>query len=103
MGQATPLVALLFAVVAGAILLLTQLGVVATHRAQARTAADAVALAGAADGEPAARSVAFANRAELESYSQQGEDVEVTVRVDEARATARAQRRWVTNQRGAPR
>ena len=103
MGQATPLVALLFAVVAGAILLLAQLGAIAADRAQARTAADAAALAGAADGETAARSVAVANHAGLESFVQQGEDVEVTVRVDRARASARARRRWVTMQPGAPR
>ena len=103
MGQATPLVALLFAVVAGAVLLLTQLGAVAADRAHARTAADAAALAGAAGGEPAARSVAVANHATLESFAPQGDEVEVTVRVDDARATARARRRWVTKQPGAPR
>lgn len=94
-GQATPLVALLFAVTAGAIVLLGHLGAVVADRAEARTAADAAALAGAAEGEPAARAVASANDADLEEFVALGGDVEVVVRVGQARARARARGRWV--------
>src|SRR5437868_7123289 len=47
-GQLLPLYALVVLVACVAMLLLVRLGVIATHRAHARTAADAAALAGAA-------------------------------------------------------
>ena len=97
-GQATPLVALVLAAGAGAVVLLALLGGVVSDRAEARTAADAAALAGAAGGEPAARAVAVANHGQLESFEQRDNDVEVTVRVDHARATSRAARRWTADQ-----
>ena len=74
------------------LLALVPLGQAATHRARARTAADAAALAGAAEGEDAAREVAGANGAELTEWRAQGRDVWVEVRVEGARATAKARR-----------
>lgn len=94
-GQATPLWALVL-VLAG--LLLVPVGLLiraAVDRAEARSAADAAALAGALEGEPAARSVAAENGARLTSYAEQGDLVEVTVVVGDRRATARAERRLV--------
>lgn len=97
-GQTTPLIALGLALVAGAIILLALLGNLATDRARARTAADAAALAGAAEGPDVARRVAAANGSSIEAYHRAGDEVEVTVKVGDARATARAQLRWIVHQ-----
>ena len=91
-GQLAPLYAVIVLVAGGAMVLLVHLGVLAVHRAQARTAADAAALAGAADGRLAAEAVAQANGAVLESFFALGSDVEVRVRVGSTHATARARR-----------
>jgi hypothetical protein len=91
-GQLTPLYAVIVLVAAGAMVLLAHLGVLAVHRAHARTAADAAALAGAAEGSSAAEEVARANGAVLESFIAVGPDVEVRVRVGSTHATARARR-----------
>ena len=91
-GQATPLWAVVL-VLAGLLLVPTGLLVRATvERAEARSAADAAALAGALQGEGAARSVAAANGAELIAYEESGALVEVSVVVGDRRATARAER-----------
>jgi uncharacterized membrane protein len=87
-----PLYAVVVLVAGGAMLLLAHLGVLAVHRAHARTAADAAALAGAAEGRSAADEVARANGAVLESFVTAGSDVEVRVRVGATHATARARR-----------
>ncbi len=97
LGQAALLTVVAVAVVAGVIVaLLAGLGAVARDRARARTAADAAALAGAGagpgSGPAAAMTVAAANGGELEHQETIGEQVEVTVRVGAARATARAVR-----------
>jgi hypothetical protein len=73
-------------------LLIAQLGLLAVHRAQARTAADAAALAGAAEGRDAAALVAQANGAVLEAFAVDGVDVQVRVRVGSTHASARARR-----------
>jgi uncharacterized membrane protein len=91
-GQLAPLYAVIVLVAGGAMLLLVHLGVLAVHRAHARTAADAAALAGAAEGHAAADEVARANGAVLESFIAMGSDVEVRVRVGSTHATARARR-----------
>ncbi len=91
-GQLAPLYAVVVLIAAGAMVLLAQLGVLAVHRAHARTAADAAALAGAADGRDAAEAMAQANGAVLEAYVAEGSDVEVRVRVGSTHATARARR-----------
>lgn len=91
-GQVAPLCAVVVLVAAGAMLLIAQLGVLAVHRAHARTAADAAALAGATEGRDAAAQVAQANGAELESFVVSGSDVQVRVRVGSTHASARARR-----------
>ena len=91
-GQATPLWAVVL-VLAGLLLVPTGMLVRATvQRAEARSAADAAALAGALEDEAAARSVAGANGAELVDYEVRGDLVEVTVVVGDRKATARAER-----------
>ncbi|NNF54493.1 MAG: hypothetical protein HKN03_08625 [Acidimicrobiales bacterium] len=64
----------------------------ASERAQVQSFADAVALAGAAEGEAAASRIADANGAELVSYRQNGNAVEVTVAAFGVRAMAVAER-----------
>lgn len=94
-GQATPLWAIVL-VLAG--MLLVPLGLLARatfERAEAQNAADAVALAGALDGERAARDLAHRNGAELVAFEDLGGAVEVTVVVGDRRATARAERETV--------
>jgi hypothetical protein len=95
-AQAVPIVVALIGVALLAALLIADVGRAAGDRARARTAADVVALAGAAEGETAARELAATNDAVLEAFTAQGDSVEVTVRVGDARATARARREVVT-------
>jgi hypothetical protein len=73
---------------------LARLGGGAVDAARARTAADAAALAGAAEGRAAAAEVAGANGARLVSYRSLGTDVVVTVEVGPARVRARARAWW---------
>ena len=89
-GQATPLVAAMVAIVLAAMVALVPAARALADRAHARTAADAAALAGAVEGEGAARALAEVNGGELLSFRvQQGEAV-VRVRVGSADAYARA-------------
>ena len=74
------------------LLALVPLARAVADEARARTAADAAALAGAAEGEDAAREVAEANGAELVHWRAEGADVWVEVRVGDARAVAKARR-----------
>ena len=90
-GQALPLLAAVLVVAAAAALVVADLGVAAVERAKARTAADAAALAGAAEGEAAARQVAAANGRELVSFTRDGVVVEVVVRAGRAAARATAE------------
>jgi Flp pilus assembly protein TadG len=101
-AQAVPIVVALIAVALLAALVLADLGRAAGDRARARTAADVAALAGAAEGEGAARDLARANGALLERFAREGDSVEVTVRIGEARATSRARRETVTVQTASP-
>lgn len=91
-GQALPLVLLVIVLVAATALVIGRIGDLVVSHAQARTAADAAALAGARDGEAAAATAAAANRGTLVSFVTSGDDVEVQVSVGDARATARARR-----------
>jgi hypothetical protein len=91
-GQVLPFIALVIVVAGMAAVAIGRLGQGAVDRARARTAADAAALAGAADGEAAARRFAAANGGILLSFRAEGADVEVAVRVRNAEATARARR-----------
>jgi len=92
-GQATPLWAVVIVLAA---LLLVPTGLLvraAVERTEARSAADAAALAGALDGESEARRVASLNGARVVAYVARHDLVEVTVVVGDRRATARAERR----------
>ncbi|CAN5864531.1 hypothetical protein BH23ACT1_BH23ACT1_03010 [soil metagenome] len=91
-GSVLPLVALLIVAAGGLCVGLGRLGGDAVQAAQARTAADAAALAGAAEGEDLARDVADDNGAVLVAFVQDGLDVEVRARVGDAEAVARATR-----------
>ena len=90
-GSVLPLVALLVVATGGLGLLLGRLGGEAVAAGRARTAADAAALAGAADGETAARAVARMNGAELVRARRVGTGFEAEVRLAGERATARAE------------
>ncbi|MBK9179910.1 MAG: hypothetical protein IPM45_10160 [Acidimicrobiales bacterium] len=101
-GQVIPLVAVAL-VAAGALLwLLAALGAVVVDQARARSAADAAALAGAAEGREAAAAVAEANGARLEAFEADGTDTQVWVRVGRAVARARATRRFEPAATGSP-
>ena len=89
-GQATPLLAMIVLLAAMLGLGLARMGAHLVDRAAARTAADAAALAAAADGRVAAVAVAEANGAQLLSYAESGGDVVVTVDLDGETARARA-------------
>src|SRR5690606_8276956 len=98
-GQATPLWAIVI-VLAGLLLIPTaRLIRVAQERAEARSAADAASLAGAladpGSGRAEAASIAAANDAVLVEYSEEGNFVNVTVRVGGVEANARAEREIV--------
>jgi hypothetical protein len=99
-GQATVLVVVALALVATMALGLAHAGRVMTQRAQARTAADAAALAGAVEGEDSARSLAEANGAELVEYVRAGDEVTVKVSVAGVVAHGRARRNVVTTAGG---
>jgi hypothetical protein len=89
-GSVTPFVAILMVLVGMLCLGLGRLGGTATARARAQTAADAAALAGAAEGEDAARELARANGAEVLEVRTEGADLQVLVRIRGVEAWARA-------------
>lgn len=89
-GQVVPLAAAMVGLLVVALLALVPAAAALGQRAQAGTAADAAALAGAAEGEDAARRLAEANGGEVVAYEQVGREVEVRVRVGDVEATARA-------------
>ena len=89
-GQAAALVVGLIGVLAVIVLAIGMFGIRVSDLARARTAADAAALAGAAEGRLAASRTASANGAHLDSFTMIGSDVLVRVSIGEASATARA-------------
>lgn len=89
-GQVTPLLALVVVMTVMVAFGLGRLGSVVIDRAEARTAADAAALAGVTGGRAEAERLATANHGVVERFVAVGGDIEVTVRVGWARATARA-------------
>jgi D-alanyl-D-alanine carboxypeptidase/Putative Flp pilus-assembly TadE/G-like len=89
-GQVVPLAVAMVGLLVVALLALVPAAAALSQRTQAGTAADAAALAGAAEGEEAARRLAEANGAEVVTYEQVGGEVEVRVRVGDVEATARA-------------
>lgn len=90
-GQTVPLVLMVLVLAVAVALGLVQLSRRVAERAAAGHAADAAALAGAADGRAAAASIAQANHAILVAFRQEGDVVEVEVRRGSARAVARAE------------
>lgn len=83
-GSALPLVAVMLGVVVLCLLMITTTADLAVRRSRAQNAADAGALAGAAEGEGRARAVVAANGAVLSSYREhagRGPDAVVTVSV----------------------
>ncbi len=92
-GSVLPLVALLAVAVGGLCLGLGRFGGEAVTAGRARTAADAAALAGAAEGERAARAMARANGAELVEAEEDGAAFVARVRLGGEEATARAEGR----------
>ncbi|CAA9234341.1 MAG: hypothetical protein AVDCRST_MAG50-1345 [uncultured Acidimicrobiales bacterium] len=85
-----PLLVLVVLVACLTVLGIARIGAVAVSRAEARTAADAAALAGASAGRVEADNAAIANGARLVDFTQDGDEVEVEVRNDRATARARA-------------
>ncbi|HMG45634.1 MAG TPA: M15 family metallopeptidase [Acidimicrobiales bacterium] len=91
-GQVTILSTTGLALLAVLLVALATLGRGLVDRAQARTAADAAALAGAAEGEQTAREVAAANHGEVRRYDVVDGAVLVQVVVGRIDAYARARR-----------
>lgn len=91
-GSVVPLVALLALAIGGLVVGVGRVGADVVLAARASAAADAAALAGAAEGEAAARRLAEANGGRLEWFEAEGDEVQVTVTVGEARVVARAER-----------
>ena len=89
-GQAWMLLLFVVVAIVVAIVGLAELGADLVHRAQARTAADAAALAGTTGGRVAAARIAARNGAVLVSYRSVGEMVVVEVVVEGMRAAAAA-------------
>ncbi len=105
-GQAVPLMIVVLFIVMGAVAATVEIGQLLNESAQARTAADAAALAGAAEGRAEAELLAAANGGVLLSYEEQTAAdsdallVTVAVQVGRASRTARAERRveWTAPQ-----
>ena len=91
-GQALPLLVVVVALAALVVIGLGRLGAVVVARAEAQTAADAAALAGAVHGRGAAEGRAAANGGRLVSWAVAGPEVEVVADVGGERARARARR-----------
>jgi hypothetical protein len=89
-GQVTPLLAAGVMLTAMLLVALGPMGRAVTDRAQARTAADAAALAGAAVDRDAAEALAQANRGQLLRYEEHGDEVLVEVEVGGITAFSRA-------------
>ena len=110
-GQAVPLMAAMLLLAMGAVVVTIEIGRLLNESAAARTAADAAALAGAADGPDGATAIAVANGAVLLSYEEEPADdsdallVTVTVQVGRTSRTARAERQveWAASEQEAER
>lgn len=89
-GSVIPLWALVLVAVAGLCVGMGRLGSQVALAARVSAAADAAALAGAAEGEEAARALAEANGAELVAWRDEGDEVQVEVALGGATARARA-------------
>ena len=106
-----PLMAAMLLLAMGAVVVTIEIGRLLNESAAARTAADAAALAGAADGPDGATAIAVANGAVLLSYEEEPADdsdallVTVTVQVGRTSRTARAERQveWAASEQEAER
>ena len=96
-GQMLPMIAIVILVVGAMSVVAVRVGELLDASAQARTAADAAALAGAAAGETEAEAIARANGGEIVAYDEIGGIVMVVVRVGPATSEAWAEAvvRWV--------
>lgn len=92
-GAVTVLIAVFVLLTALLVLRVAGLGGAAASRARAQTAADAAALAGVVDGREGADALAIVNGGEVVGWRDDGDEVQVTVRLDDAIAVARAERR----------
>lgn len=90
-GQSAPLVAVLLVVAVGSMMVIVELGRRGVELAEAQTAADAAALAGAMAGDAAAKEVAVANGAQLELLEVDGRRAEVTITIGAIRRRAAAE------------
>lgn len=100
-GQAVPLMVVILLLAAVVVVAITRLGMAADDAARARTAADAAALAGAAEGYAVAAELAEANGGDLLDYNAHGNQVEVRVQVGSSIAVARAERTVVWEHPGS--
>lgn len=91
-GAVTVLVAAFVLLTSLLLVRIAGLGSGAASRARAQTAADAAALAGVVDGRTGADELASVNGGVVMDWRDEGEQVQVTVRVDDAVALARAER-----------
>src|ERR1700709_1351127 len=89
-GSVLPLVVLLAFAIGGLCLAMGHFGGLAGQTMKARPAADAAALAGAADGCDAAAAYARSNGGSLLTCDTEGDEVQVRGRVGRAVETARA-------------
>jgi hypothetical protein len=92
-GQTTVLGVFLLGLAALLMIGLVAMGATLRDRAQARNAADAAALAGAAEGKGSATEIAAANGGRLTRYGSRGREVIVAVAVGRVDAYARARQR----------
>lgn len=99
-GQATPFVAVIIVCVAVTSMVVAHLGAGAITRVQARTAADAAALAAAIDGQAAGQRLASANGAHAATITIDGNDAHASVWVGDVEAQARAEHQLVAGAEG---
>lgn len=90
-GQMLPFMALVLMLAVGLAAAAIRMAPLVDDAARARTAADAAALAGAAEGRPGAQRLAEANDGVLVEFDRSGRLVAVRVRVGSASALASAE------------
>ena len=93
-GQAVPLLAGVLALVVAVLVGLVALGNLVGARAGPSRRPTRRRWPAPPKGRPAAVAMAAENHGELESFAARDGEVEVTVRVGDARATSRARRQW---------
>ena len=90
-GQAVPLIVMVLAAIAVAVVGTAQVGGRVVDRARAQTAADAAALAGVTGGRIAADELARRNGGSVVDFHSSGQRVQVRVRVGAVLASASAE------------